>query len=165
MPGTSPFETKVVKLINEYFERTQTPGLAYRLKQSHFYTQYVDVLVDAASKAHYMAIECKSINPTKTRKFYFSSWTTDKKGNHQIDRISEFCRKSQRYGVLAVEIRSGSGGVPNEIYLIPWFHVQYMFDENVKAIDPDVLEGKYPRLVKENGVLNFEYCVHKLRQF
>jgi hypothetical protein len=165
MVGTSPFEAKTVRLINEYFEQRQIPGIAFRLKQSRFYTQMVDVLVDSGNRAHYLAIECKSIDPKKTQKFYFSSWTTDKKGRHQIERIAEFVLKSQRFGILAAEIRHGTGGIPNDIYLIPWSHVASAFLNGEKAVDPAELPGAYPKLMKVDGVLNFESCILALRQF
>lgn len=166
MPGSSPFEGKLVKLINdEYFKVRQRPGFAYRLKQSRWNTQFIDVLVDSSSKSLYLAIECKSIDPKKTKKFYFSAWTLGRKGKHQVETISEFVEKTQRFGIMAAEIRRGSGPIPNDIFLIPWSHVVYAFETGEKSIDPAKLPDKYPRLIKNHsGVLNLDECLQKLRK-
>ena len=67
---------------------------------------------------------------------------------------------------MAAEIRKGSGSVPNDIFLIPWTHVQYAYETGEKAIDPDDLPGTYPKLMKNaDGVLNLEFCLSGLRQF
>jgi hypothetical protein len=166
MPGYSPFENRVVRLINEdYFSVTGRPGFAYRLKQSRWNTQFIDVLVDAMSRAHYLAIECKSIDPLKTKKFYFSAWTLNRKGKHQVETISDFIEKSQRFGILAAEIRKGRGPTPNHIFLLPWSHVNDLFVQGAVGIDPAKLPGEYPQLQKVDGVLNLETCLSQLRQF
>jgi hypothetical protein len=163
MSGTSPSENRIVKLINEYLSATEQPGLAYRLKQSRFYTQYIDVLVDSRNPDHYLAIEVKSINPTKTSKFYFSSWKRSK-GKHQITTITEFIEDTGRFGILAAEIKQGRGPKQNEFYLLPWSHVCGAFLEGEVAIDPKDLPGKYPQLKKDaNGLLNLEKCLSDLR--
>ena len=166
MAGYSPFEAQVVTLINDYFLETKQPGIAFRLKQSHFYTQFIDILVDSKDHAHYLAIECKSISINKKYppKFYFSKWTIDKKGRHQIDRISEFIQKGQRFGILAAQLRQGKGR-PVENYLVPWTHVETAFKAGEKSIDPAVIKETYPKLEKIDGVLNLEYCISALRQF
>jgi hypothetical protein len=166
MAGYSPFEGRVVKLINEdYFTPLSRPGFAYRLKQSRWNTQFIDVLVDSRSPGFYLAIECKSIDPKKTKKFYFSSWQRIS-GRNQVETISDFVNKTQRFGIMAAEIRQGRGPFPNDIFLIPWSHVEYAFETGKKSIDPADLPGKYPQLKKEaNGVLNLEKCLSDLRQF
>jgi hypothetical protein len=163
MSGTSPFEAQLVNLINDYFAAVKSPGISYRLKEGHWATQFIDVLVDSKNHAHYLAIECKSISVNKTSKFYFSGWSVDKKGRHQVDRISDFIQKGQRFGILAAQLRQGKGQ-RNEIYLIPWHHVKAAYDAGVKGIDPADLPGKYPKLEKVDGVLNWDYCIHCLRQ-
>jgi hypothetical protein len=165
MAGYSPFEGRVVKLINEdYFSALQRPGFAYRLKQSRWNTQFIDVLVDSRSPGFYLAIECKSIDPKKTKKFYFSSWQRVS-GKHQVDTISEFVDKTQRFGIMAAEIRKGRGPIPNDVFLIPWAHVRNAYETGKKAIDPAQLPGTYPRLKKVGGLLNLEECLAALIQF
>lgn len=113
----SDFERDIVKCFNEYFERTGAKGYAYRLKQSRFITQYVDVLSDSLDPRYYLAIECKSL---KGKKLYFTQhFHEDKDGVHQVDAISEFIHKTGRQGFLAVEFRAGAGK-PKEAYLLPW---------------------------------------------
>jgi len=164
MAGYSPFESRIVRLINDdFFSATGQPGLAFRLKQSRWNTQLIDVLVDSGSRAHYLAIECKSIDPKKTRKFYFSAW--DRKGRHQVETISEFVDKSQRFGIMAAEIRQGRGPIPNQIFLIPWQHVDDAYQGGKVGIDPNDLPDKYPQLKKIKGTLNLESCLSLLRQF
>jgi hypothetical protein len=165
MPGYSSFENRVVKLINDdYFTPTNRSGFAYRLKQSRWNTQFIDVLVDSGSRAFYLAIECKSINPKKTKKFYFSSW--ERTGKHQVETISEFVDRTQRFGIMAAEIRKGQGPTPNDIFLIPWSHVRNAYETGKKAINPNDLPTKYPQLKKDaDGLLNLEKCLSDLRQF
>jgi len=43
----------------------------------------------------------------------------DKKGIHQIERISNYLNKSGRRGFLAVELRLGTGH-SREAHMIPW---------------------------------------------
>jgi hypothetical protein len=163
--GTSPFEGKLVRLFNEYFEQTNLHGFAFRLKQGRFSTQFIDVLVDSRSPGYYLAVEAKSIDPRKTAKYYFSSWQRVS-GRNQVETISEFVNKTQRFGIMAAEIRQGRGPIPNDIFLIPWSHVEYAFETGKKAINPTDLPGKYPQLKKDvDGLLNLEKCLSDLRQF
>jgi len=122
------FERTLVKSFNESFTDSGTLALAYRLKQSRFYTQFLDVLVDSGNPDLYMGIECKSISVEKGEgALYFSQhFTTDKKGIHQIERISEFLRQTGRRGFLAVELRMGAGH-SKEAYLIPWGVVEKQY--------------------------------------
>lgn len=112
------FERTLVKSCNTYFEETGTLALAYRLKQSRFAPQFIDVLVDSGNPDLYLGIEYKSISVEKgaTALYFKQHFTTDKKGQHQIERISEFLEKTGRRGFLAVELRMGGGhskeGVP-----------------------------------------------------
>ncbi|HUK93052.1 MAG TPA: Holliday junction resolvase, partial [Methanomicrobiales archaeon] len=92
-------------------------GFAYRLKQSKWSTQYVDVLVDSLDPRYYCAIECKSIHG---KKLYFSQhFHVDKNHVHQVESISAFLSRTGRRGYLAIEFRFGSGKT-REAYLIPW---------------------------------------------
>jgi len=68
-----------------------------------------------------LGIECKSISVEKgASALYFKQhFIVDKKGKHQVERISEFLRQTGRRGFLAVELRMG-GGQSKQTYLIPW---------------------------------------------
>lgn len=114
------FEWEITHCINRFFARRKLQGFAYRLKQSKFNTQYVDVLVDSLDPRYYLAIECKSIS---SKKLYFSQhFHADKNSVHQVDSITDFIRRTGRRGFLAVEFRFGAGR-PKEAYLMPWDRV------------------------------------------
>ncbi|MDD1670115.1 MAG: Holliday junction resolvase [Methanomicrobiales archaeon] len=113
----SDFEREMVACLNRFFEAGKRQGFAYRLKQSKFSTQYVDVLVDSLDPRYYCAIECKSI---RGKKLYFSQhFHSDRNHVHQIDAIGAFLARTGRRGYLAIEFRFGSGKA-REAYLIPW---------------------------------------------
>jgi Holliday junction resolvase len=114
------FEREITYCINRFFTARQIHGFAYRLKQSKFSSQYVDVLVDSLDPRYYLAVECKSISG---KKLYFSQhFHSDKKNVHQIDSITDFLGKTGRRGFLAVEFRFGAGKA-KEAYLMPWSKV------------------------------------------
>jgi Holliday junction resolvase len=120
----SDFERDIVHCFNTFLGERTTRGFAYRLKQSKFNTQYVDVLVDSLDPRLYLAIECKSI---RGKKIYFSQhFHEDKNKVHQVDAISEFLEKTGRRGYLAVEFRAGPGK-PKEAYLLPWAEVRRLY--------------------------------------
>jgi Holliday junction resolvase len=113
----SDFEREMVTCLNRFFEEGKRQGFAYRLKQSKWSTQYVDVLVDSLDPRYYCAIECKSIHG---KKLYFSQhFHVDRNQVHQVDSISAFLSRTGRRGYLAIEFRFGSGRT-REAYLIPW---------------------------------------------
>lgn len=114
------FEAALVKSYNNYFTDAGIRALAYRLKQSRFLTQHLDLVVDPSDPNFYLGIECKSISVEKgAAALYFSQhFTIDKKGKHQIDQISEFLRQTGRTGYSAVELRMGSGH-DRQAYLVP----------------------------------------------
>ncbi|HJJ99091.1 MAG TPA: Holliday junction resolvase [Methanocorpusculum sp.] len=109
------FERAVVLCINQYLKEHQRKGRAYRLKQSRFCSQYVDIVVDSLSPSFYLAIECKSVKGTRLS--FTSNFHRDKGNKHQIKNISSFLKDTGRRGFLAVEFR---GGQKNEAYLMPW---------------------------------------------
>lgn len=116
---SNDFEREVVVSFNRYFTEHRMKGFAYRLKQAHFNTQYVDIIVDSLDPSCYLAIECKSL---KGKRIFFSSnFHKDKDGVHQIDNISGFLKYTGRRGFLAVEFRGV--GPKNEAYLMPWERV------------------------------------------
>ena len=127
------FEREITYCINRFFAHRQAQGFAYRLKQSKFNTQYVDVLVDSLDPRYYLAIECKSISG---KKVYFSQhFHSDKNHVHQVDAITDFIKRTGRRGFLAVEFRFGAGRA-KEAYLMPWSRVLGYYG-NVPGISID----------------------------
>jgi Holliday junction resolvase len=123
----SDFERDIVHCFNNFLSERTTRGFAYRLKQSKFNTQYVDVLVDSLDPRFYLAIECKSI---RGKKLYFSQhFHEDKHKVHQVDAISDFLEKTGRKGYLAVEFRSGPGKA-KEAYLLSWSDVRKLYGQS-----------------------------------
>lgn len=122
----SDFERDIVHCFNTFLSDGTARGFAYRLKQSKFNTQYVDVLVDSLDPRYYLAVECKSI---RGKKIYFSQHFHEDKNNvHQVDAISEFLEKTGRRGYLAVEFRSGPGKA-KEAFLLPWAEVRKRYGD------------------------------------
>ncbi len=121
---SNDFEREMVVCMNRFFTENRMKGFAYRLKQSHFNTQYVDIIVDSLDPAYYLAIECKSLNGK--RLYFTSNFHKDKDGVHQVDNISGFVKYTGRRGYLAVEFRGQ--GSKNEAYLMPWTKVLEFFE-------------------------------------
>ncbi|WP_269850660.1 hypothetical protein [Methanosarcina horonobensis] len=115
------FERVLVNSFNSYIEEKGIRAISYRLKQHRFTAQFLDVLVDSLDPDLYLGIECKSISVDKgaTALYFSQHFTVDKKGVHQIDRISDYLNKSGRRGFLAVELRLGMGH-GREAYMVPW---------------------------------------------
>ncbi|SDF52451.1 hypothetical protein SAMN04488589_0781 [Methanolobus vulcani] len=146
------FERELVKSFNTFFEEKKMKGIAYRLKQHRFTSQFLDVLVDSLDPDHYMGIECKSISVDKGAKaLYFTQhFTTDKNGVHQIDRISDFLLRSGRTGFLAVELRMGVGRT-REAYMVPWTELCRRYhEEGTAKITVEEIQG-YPRIERESN--------------
>lgn len=144
------FERVLVQSFNTYFEDNNSRGIAYRLKQHRFTSQFLDVLVDSLDPDYYMGIECKSISVDKgARALYFTQhFTTDKNGVHQIERISDFLLKSGRNGFLAVELKMGVGR-SREAYMIPWTELcrKYEEESTLKITVEEIQQ--YPRIERE----------------
>lgn len=147
----SDFERDIVHCLNDFFKTKNLKGYAYRLKQSKFNTQYVDVLVDSLDPRYYLAIECKSI---KGKKIYFSQhFHQDKDNVHQIDAIWDFTNKTGRKGFLAVEFKGGRG-CSNQAYLLSWSEIMKIreskpgisFDDFQKGIELKRCSGGYELL-------------------
>jgi Holliday junction resolvase len=133
----SDFEREIVHCLNHFFKTHHIQGFAYRLKQSRYTNQSVDVLADSLSPDYNLSIECKSIID---KKLYFSQhFSSDKEGVHQVDAISAFLTETGRTGYLAVEFRQGPGKV-NEAFLIPWPVVveHYSADKGITIDDARV---------------------------
>ena len=104
------FEYALTHALNEFFEKDGIAAIAYRLKQSRFSTQFMDILVDSKIPEYYLAIECKSLDARKTRSLYFKQHFSLAAGGHQMARETEFITRSGRQGILAVELRHGNLG-------------------------------------------------------
>ena len=122
------FERVLVRSFNTFIEENCIRAISYRLKQHRFTPQFLDVLVDSLNPDYYLGIECKSISVDKgANALYFSQhFTVDKKGVHQIERISDYLDKSGRRGYLAVELRFGTGK-GREAYMVPWEELKKRF--------------------------------------
>ena len=141
----SEFEWELVRALNEFLGDR---GIAYRLKQHRYASQIVDILVDSPMREFYCGIECKSLSQEKgASALYFSQHFTISKEGHQIERISEFLRRSGRTGILALEVRRGTGR-SRTTYLIPWKEVERRFLSGEPGISLKDLEG-YPELLRE----------------
>ena len=121
MDFVTEFERVLVNSFNAYIEEKGIRAISYRLKQHRFTSQFLDVLVDSLDPDLYMGIECKSISVDKgaTALYFSQHFTVDKKGIHQIYRISDYLNRSGRRGFLAVELRLGAGH-GREAYMVPW---------------------------------------------
>ena len=146
------FERVVVKSFNNHFKKAGIRALSYRLKQSRFFTQYLDVLVDSINPDLYLGIECKSISVEKgASALYFSQhFTVDKRGVHQIERISDYQNSTGRRGFLAVELRHGTGKT-RTAHLIPWNDVERRYLDQSLKISIDEIRT-YPEM-KRSGSL------------
>jgi len=113
------FEWALTSALNSFFAKESVQAIAYRLKQSRFTTQWVDILVDSRIPEYYLAIECKSLDARKAKALYFKQHFSSAAGEHQLLRETEFITRSGRQGILAVELRRGPGQ-PRAAYLVPW---------------------------------------------
>ncbi|AKB52238.1 hypothetical protein MSBRW_2985 [Methanosarcina barkeri str. Wiesmoor] len=143
------FEHMLVNSFNAYIEENGIRAISYRLKQHRFTPQFLDVLVDSLNPDLYLGIECKSISVEKGAKaLYFSQhFTVDKNGIHQIERISNYLKKSGRRGFLAVELRLGPGH-GREAYMIPWNELEKKyFAQDLKLTLQDI--RSFPEIKRE----------------
>ncbi|MBC7109559.1 MAG: hypothetical protein H5T46_00870 [Archaeoglobi archaeon] len=158
----SDFERELVRALNELLGER---GVAYRLKQHKFATQITDILVDSPFREFYCAIECKSISQEKgANALYFSQHFTISREGHQIERISEFLRRSGRIGLLAVEIRKGSGK-SRKAHIIPWGEVERRFLSKESGMSIAELES-YPEIPRDGRkyVITEEGWIELLRR-
>ncbi len=130
------FERQLVNAFNRYFAERDENGIAYRRKQHRFSSQFVDVLVDSIRPEFYLAIENKSISTKATNKLYFSQHFSESDDGHQVDRITDFLRRSGRKGFLAVEVKRGRGR-QRKAYFIPWKRLQERYEEGETGIHID----------------------------
>lgn len=144
------FERVLVNSFNAYIEENGIRAISYRLKQHRFTPQFLDVLVDSLNPDLYLGIECKSISVDKgANALYFSQhFTVDKKGIHQIERISDYLTRSGRRGFLAVELRMGTGH-DREAYMVPWEELKKKYlSQNLKLTLQEI--RNFPEM-KRNG--------------
>lgn len=140
-----PFERQVVVAYNDFFEENGIAGLAYRLKQSRFSVQVVDVLVDSPDREYYLAIECKSINSRRYNKLYFSANFSG--GIEQLHGHDIFCAQTGRTGLVAIELRKSRG---NEAYLVPLWYVLDVANSGRAGLDvEDII--RFPALTRNSG--------------
>ncbi|AEH61580.1 conserved hypothetical protein [Methanosalsum zhilinae DSM 4017] len=146
------FERLLVQSFNLFFEKNNVKGIAYRIKQHRFTHQYLDILVDSLHPDYYIGIECKSISVKKgaTALYFTQHFTTDKNGTHQIDRISDFLKRSGRTGYLAVELRMGAGR-SRKAYVIPWTQLSEKFisEDSVKLSISEIED--FPMIERNGG--------------
>ncbi|HII07338.1 MAG TPA: hypothetical protein HA349_08530 [Methanotrichaceae archaeon] len=143
------FEWELMAALNRFFEIREVRGVAYRLKQSRYTSQVVDLLVDSPHSEYYMAIECKSIDARKAKTLYFTQHFSIAGGVHQIQRADQFIERSGRQGILAVELRRGPGK-PKTAHLVPWKAVIEIFRSESPGLLVEDIEA-LPALERKNG--------------
>ncbi|MGC9515439.1 hypothetical protein [Methanocrinis sp.] len=148
------FEWELVAALNRFFETEEIRGVAYRLKQSRYTPQVVDLLVDSPLSRYYLAVECKSLDARKTKTLYFTQHFSIAGGVHQIERADRFIESSGRRGVLAVELRRGPGR-PKTAHLFPWRRVMEGFRSLSPGIPVEEIEG-LPALNRAKGSYRIE---------
>jgi hypothetical protein len=134
------FEWALAGALNEMFESRGIAAIAYRLKQSRYTSQGMDILVDSIDPRYYLAIECKSLDARVASALYFSQHFGSRQGGHQIIRESEFLRRSGRKGLLAIELRRGPGK-PRSAHLIPWKELLERFNSGIVGFEIEEIES------------------------
>ena len=144
------FEWALTHALNAFFEKDGVAAIAYRLKQSPFSAQFMDILVDSKTPEYYLAIECKSLDARKTKSLYFGRYFSRAAGAHQLSRETEFITRSGRQGILAVELRRGAGKA-RTAHLVPWGQIYQSFSEGKSGLSLRDIEIN-PPLERERGV-------------
>jgi hypothetical protein len=154
-------ERELVRSFNIFFEENKIKGIAYRIKQHKFSTQFLDVLVDSLDPDYYLGIECKSISIEKgAASLYFSQhFSRNKNGEHQIERISKFLEKSGRKGLLIAELREGSGK-PRQAHAIKWRVIEQSFKENKLGLRIEEIK-RFPKLLRIKGRYHIDKSLWK----
>ena len=143
------FEGQLVDAINHWFEENGDKGVAYRLKQAKYTSQWLDVLVDSPQR--YMGIECKSIKTRTVNKIYFTQHFSD----NQVERITDYLNESGRDGFLAVELRRGRGR-SRKAFIIPWDKVDKAYTSGQVGFALDELGTVGTELPRIGGHYNAE---------
>jgi Holliday junction resolvase len=149
------FEWALTTALNSFFEKEGIHAIAYRLKQSRFSSQLVDILVDSRIPEYYLAIECKSLDARKTKSLYFKQHFSLAAGNHQLARETEFIIRSGRQGILAVELRHGVGK-SRTAYLVPWGQVYQSFHAGKVGLTLEEIENN-PPLERKGGAYEISH--------
>jgi len=144
------FEWTMVQALNAFFKSGSRTGKAYRLKQTRYQSQFLDILVDSKDTRHYCGIECKSINAVKYKKLYWATYFSMAGGIHQLDRISKFLQETGRKGFLAVELRNGPGH-KREAYLLPFTWVYDQFKSGMNGLSVEDVKKNGTRLLRKGG--------------
>lgn len=156
-------ESDVVNAFNDFFDRKDLHGIAYRRKQSRFSSQFLDIIVNSADLPH-LAIEHKSFKTKSSNKLYFSQhFSKDTTGNqlesgHQIDRVEEFRKRSGMDVYLLVEVRRGAGN-PKRAFFLSWERLILLYrdwkdDEGVAGFDIEWFEDKARELPRNEGEID-----------
>jgi Holliday junction resolvase len=143
------FEWAMVNALNSFFEKEGIAAIAYRLRQSRFAAQLVDILVDSKTPEYYLAIECKSLDARKTKSLYFKQHFSLARGSHQMTRETDFITRSGRQGILAVELRHGVGKT-RTAHLVPWGQIFQSYEAGRTGITLQEIEIN-PPLERKNG--------------
>lgn len=143
------FEWALTAALNSFFEKEGIPAIAYRLKQSRFVSQVMDILVDSRHPEYYLAIECKSLDARKAKTLYFKQHFSSAAGGHQLTRETEFLVRSGRQGILAVELRHGVGK-PRTAHFIPWGQVYQSYEAKKPGLTREEIEAN-PALERKGG--------------
>lgn len=148
-------ERELVNGFNTFFKNEDDEdfqGYAFRRRQAQFVDQFGDVVVDWRAGAagmnmtrtklgdnlcrHFgMIIECKSVSEDDISnvKLYFSKYFKD----DQIERMTEFARRTGKVPLLCVEVRPGVGR-QKSCYMYDWSRVVTAYNND--AVAPS-LEG------------------------
>lgn len=154
-------ERVLVQAFNAFFEKNGIKGIAYRLKQHRFTSQALDVLVDSLNPDFYIGIECKSISVQKgANALYFTQhFGADRNGKNQVERESEFLRRSGRRGFLVVELKYGTGR-QRRAYVIPWYDLLEKFNR-AAGFKIQEIEG-YPEIPRHSTyIIEKETWIHQ----
>lgn len=146
------FEWDLVKAFNAFFKVQKITGKAYRLKQTMWISQILDIQCDSPDPRYYLGVECKSMNAQKYHKIYFSTYFSKSGGSHQLDRIKKFLEETGRKGYLAVELRLGAGK-RREAYLLDFNKVYDIYKSEVNGIGIEDIRKGIPLLRNGEGYI------------
>lgn len=148
---TNTFEWDLLRSLNTFLKADTRTGKAYRLKQTRYQSQFLDILVDSKETKYYAGIECKSINAVKYKKLYWATYFSQAGGIHQLERISKFLQETGRKGFLAIEMRNGPGH-KREAYLLPFAWVYEQYKSGVNGLHIDDIRKAGIRMARVKGV-------------
>ena len=134
------FERKIVHSFNDYADNYNKKLVAYRHFQMRYQPQLVDVLVDSRFNEWYLAVECKSVQPSQTQGLYFKQHFSWKDGVCQLQREDDWLSLSGRNGILAVEVRAGKGQ-RSKTFFVPWITVMSNFNHGRVGLPSDLITG------------------------